>query len=190
MARRGYDGASVSEIAKAAQLTPGLIHYHFKNKQEILLAALDILVSRHEQRLDQYLSEAPQGPAAQVSAFIDVHLGLGATADPEGLACWILLSGEALRQARVQEQFASAVMRLCERLQGLIESGIRVGAFEETDSAEAASAIVASIQGFFVLAAVARDLLPRGSAARSALKMAEGLLGAELPNISDWDGPE
>lgn len=53
MAKRGYDGASVNEIAKAAELTPGLIHYHFKNKQEILLAALADLVARHEERLDE-----------------------------------------------------------------------------------------------------------------------------------------
>jgi len=46
MAKRGYDGASVADIARAARLTPGLVHYHFKNKQEILLAALRDLVAR------------------------------------------------------------------------------------------------------------------------------------------------
>ena len=37
MAERGYEKATVSAIAQAAGLTPGLVHYHFKNKQEMLL---------------------------------------------------------------------------------------------------------------------------------------------------------
>jgi TetR/AcrR family transcriptional repressor of bet genes len=41
---------------------------------------------------------------------------------------------------------------------------------------EAASALVALIQGYFVLAATARNTIPRGSAAASAKRMAEGLL--------------
>ena len=52
MAKRGYDGASVADIAKAARLTPGLVHYHFKSKQEILLAALRDLVARHDANLE------------------------------------------------------------------------------------------------------------------------------------------
>src|SRR6187549_3675127 len=78
MARRGYDGASIGDIAKAARLTPGLVHYHFKSKQEILLEALGGLVARHEANLDARLERAGGDPAAEVAAFIDLHLGLGA----------------------------------------------------------------------------------------------------------------
>lgn len=180
MAKRGYDGASVNEIAKAAELTPGLIHYHFKNKQEILLAALADLVSRHEERLDEHLAKSSQAAPQQVAAFIDVHLGLGASADPEGLACWILISGEALRQPAVQEDFTTAISGLVKRLETMISAGCDSGAFHHANPAEAAAAIVAAIQGYFVLAAVSRDLVPRGSALRSTLRMAEGLLGASL----------
>src|SRR3954469_22131911 len=89
MARRGYDGASIGDIAKAARLTPGLVHYHFKSKQEILLEALGGLGTRHLARLDDRLVAVGGDPAAEVEAFIDLHLGLGADADPEALACWV-----------------------------------------------------------------------------------------------------
>src|SRR5262249_30829735 len=77
MARRGYDGASIGDIAKAARLTPGLVHYHFKSKQEILLEALHLLVVRHEAKLDERLAAVAGDPGAEVAAFIDVHLGVG-----------------------------------------------------------------------------------------------------------------
>jgi len=178
MARRGYDGASIGDIAKAARLTPGLVHYHFKSKQEILLEALRHLAARHESLLDYRLAAIQDDPAAEVDAFIDLHLGLGADADPEALACWILLSGEALREPKVRAEYAGVLGRLSERLAEIIRRGIQRGAFRcplaQADAA--ASALVATIQGYFALAATARPLIPKGSAATSTKKMARGLL--------------
>jgi len=181
MARRGYDGASVADIARAARLTPGLVHYHFKNKQEILLAALRDLVARRDASLEARLGAAGGDPVAELTAFIDFHLGLGADADPEALACWILLSGEALREPRVRVPFEDALQVRMARLADVIRRGVgqRVFACDRPD--DAASALVALIQGYFVLAATARKTIPRGSAAASAKRMAEGLLRPSRP---------
>jgi len=181
MAKRGYDGASVADIAKAARLTPGLVHYHFKNKQEILLAALRGLVARHDSDLEARLGKAGGDPIAEVAAFIDFHLGLGADADAEALACWILLSGEALREPKVRIKFENALKATVERLVQVIRRGVEQRAFA-CDAVEAASsALVAAIQGYFVLAATARKIIPRGSAAASAKQMAAGLLRPARP---------
>src|SRR3954470_3511156 len=64
MAKRGYDGASVADIARAARLTPGLVHYHFKSKRDILLAVLRDLVARHDAGLDARLAGAGGDPVA------------------------------------------------------------------------------------------------------------------------------
>jgi TetR/AcrR family transcriptional repressor of bet genes len=176
MARHGYDGASVAGIAKAARLTPGLVHYHFGSKQEILLAALAELVARHDARLAARVEAAGDDPIAEVAAFIDVHLGLGADADPEALACWILLSGEALREPKVRAGFHQALAGMIVRLEAIIARGITERAFACSAAAPAATALLATIQGYFVLAATARPLIPRGSAAASTKAMAEGLL--------------
>jgi TetR/AcrR family transcriptional repressor of bet genes len=181
MARRGYDGASVADIARAARLTPGLVHYHFDNKREILLAALADLVTRHRVRLDARLAEAGDDPAAQAEAFIDFHLGLGADADPEALACWILLSGEALRDAKVRDAFAHALQGMVARIGAVIARGVELRAFACDAVDAAASALVAVIHGYFVLAATARDVIPKGTAASSAKRMAEGLLRPARP---------
>jgi TetR/AcrR family transcriptional repressor of bet genes len=176
MAKRGYDGASIADVAKAARLTPGLVHYHFKNKQEILLEALRRLVERHHAALEEHLGRAGGDPTREVAAFLDFHLGLGATADPEALACWILLSGEALRDTKVRVAFGSALEEIQQRLGKAIRRGVGSDDFECGSVDAAASALVALIQGYFVLAATSRELIPRGSAVGAALRMAEGLL--------------
>lgn len=184
MASRGYDGASINEIANAAGLTPGLVHYHFKNKQQILLAALSELVARHEVRLNEALATASQSPGAQVSSFIDVHLGLRASSAPDELACWVLISGEALRQPAVQSAFTEALAGLIGRLEFIVAAGCASGDFDHSEPGEAAAAVVSTIQGYYVIAAVSRSLIPSGSAYRSTIRMAEGLLGASLASDS------
>jgi TetR/AcrR family transcriptional regulator, transcriptional repressor of bet genes len=177
MAKRGYDGASVADIAKAARLTPGLVHYHFDTKQEILLLALGRLVARHVSGLEARLAQAEGDPAAELDAFIDFHLGLGADADPEALACWILLSGEALREPKVREDLERGLRLLTDRLSRLIGAGVNRGVFTCARVDAAASALLATIQGYFMLAGTARHLIPKGSAAVCTKQMAAGLLG-------------
>jgi TetR/AcrR family transcriptional repressor of bet genes len=187
MARRGYDGASIADVARAARLTPGLVHYHFANKQEILLAALDDLVARHQAGLDARLAEAGGNPAAEVGAFIDFHLRLGADADQEALACWVLLSGEALREPKVQAGMEKALAAISGRLVDIIRRGAERRVFSCEDPRAAAGALVATIQGYFVLAATARRLIPKGSAARATRQMADGLLRPR-PRLAGEEG--
>jgi TetR/AcrR family transcriptional repressor of bet genes len=177
MAKHGYAGASIADIAKSARLTPGLVHYHFESKHEILLAVLGELVSDREARLESRLSAARGDPIAEVAAFIDVHLELGGDADPEALACWILLSGEALRDRKVRSSFEGALSRMASRLAAAIARGRARGLFRCESDEAAASALLAAIQGYFVLSATARSIIPEGSAARAVKRMAEGLLG-------------
>lgn len=158
MAKRGYDGATIADVAAAARLTPGLVHYHFKDKREILLAALEQLVASHDERLN-----AVMGGTQSVNAFLDFHLGLGRDADPQAMACWILMTGEALRDAKVRALLGKALNRMAARL-------------EKEVGRDAAAALVALIHGYYMLSATARTLIPKGSAARTAKKMAAGLL--------------
>ena len=181
MAKHGYEGASIADIARAARLTAGLVHYHFESKQEILLAALRDLVAHHDAGLEARLGKGGGDPVAEVAAFIDFHLGLGADADPEALACWILLSGEALRQAKVRVEFERALEAMAARIEEVVRRGLEQRVFRCDSAAAVAGALVATIQGYFVLAATARGTIPPGSAARSAKQMAEGLLRPVRP---------
>jgi TetR/AcrR family transcriptional repressor of bet genes len=184
MARHGYDGATIADVAKAANLTPGLVHYHFKNKEEILLGLLTELVERHDERLEAKLTLAAADPTSEVVAFIDFHLGLGADADPDALACWVLICGEALRNNKVRARFEQALERMVARLERIIAGGVEQRAFTCPSTSAAASALFATIQGYFVLAATARRVIPRGSAAAATKQMAEGLLAPRRPLVT------
>lgn len=189
MSTRGYEGASIAQVAKAARLTPGLVHYHFKNKQEVLLCSLRELVARHHARLDERLTEAQGDPLAELAIFIDFHLAAGRDADPEALACWILVGGEALREAKIRAAYQSALESLVGRAAEILRRGVERRLFRCASIEAAASAIMAIIQGYFALAAGARDVIPRGSAATTARLMVEGLLQIERRSLPRKGAP-
>lgn len=178
MAKTGFDSASVAEVAKVAKIAPGLVHYHFKNKLEILLAALDQLTHDYDERLDRHLRAASGDPEKELRAFVDAHLHLGDEADPEALACWIDISGESLREPRVRKAFTRFMASVAARIVDILKRGTALELFSCEEPEVAAAAIVATIQGYFVLGATAREIIPRGSAARATMAMCEGLIGS------------
>ncbi len=176
MAKAGYERASVADVAKVAKIAPGLIHYHFENKLEILLVAIDELARDYDERLVRHLKGANREPKKELRAFVEAHLHVGREADPDALACWIDISGEALREPRVKRAFARVMNGAAERLRDILERGTAAHSFSCEEPDVAATAILAVIQGYFVLGATARQLVPRGSAARATMAMCEGLV--------------
>lgn len=175
LAQRGYDGAAMTAVAEAAGLTAGLIHYHFHDKEAVLVAAVEALGARHLARLDAAL-DAAGAPPARLAAFIDAHLGLGAHADPEALACWLAIGAEAARRPAVAAPYREVLSALQARLRTIIDAGVEAGAFTPDDPEAAATALLAVVQGYFTLAATAPGLIPRGTAAASSAAMARGVL--------------
>ncbi len=178
MAARGYDGASVVEIARAAGLAPGLIHYHFASKAEILLALVDYLRGVVRGRYDRRVSGKALGPRGRIEAYIEAHVGLGEDADPAAMACWVNIASEALRRPEVRAVFAEAVDEERALLQGLLRERLAQERRSGANVREIASAILASIQGAYQLGLAAPGAIPPGSAAPLIRRMAEGLLAA------------
>ena len=174
MADRGYEGASIHAIARAAGLTPGLVHYHFGSKQEILIGLVQLLAdhvrARYEVRSGQVTSARER-----VEAFIDSHVALDADADPNAVRCWVMVGAEALHQGEVHQVYQEAVRVELELFEKLIRDTL-VDSGKSTSHARAMSAAVFSaIQGAYQLS-VSTDLLPRGFASTSIKAMTRGLL--------------
>ncbi|NVJ18142.1 TetR/AcrR family transcriptional regulator [Myxococcus sp. AM010] len=172
MSERGYERASVGEIAKAAGLGPGLVHYHFSGKQEILLTLVEQLAARARQRVAARL-ERVKGPdaRARVEAFVEAFLATGDDAAPAAVASWVTISAEAIRQPEVQAVYEQVVRADLEHLTSLVAAVVG-----RRKAPALAAGLFAAVQGYFVLAASVPGLVPAGSAASTVKRMAAGLL--------------
>lgn len=179
MAERGYEGAATTAVARVAGLTPGLIHYHFQDKEAVLVAAVETLGAEHLARVDAALDHPD--PLVRLEAFVDVHLGLGAHADPTALASWVAMGAEAVRRPRVQAAYRAVLDGLLDRLIEVVGAGVAGARLSTAAPRAAAVAAFATIQGYFGLAASAPDRIPPGSAAPALYRMLEGLLRPDRP---------
>ncbi len=175
MAKTGYERATIAAIAREAGLSPGLVHYHFRAKQEILLALVARLAGEVEARAEAACGSTPR---ERLLAWLDAHVGLGPGADPDAVACWVEIGAEALHQPEVAEVWRQVVAaRLDDLTSRVREVRVAEGGCGPDDARDVAAALLAGIEGAWRLGSGAPDAMPRGFASRGLRAMLEGLLG-------------
>jgi TetR/AcrR family transcriptional repressor of bet genes len=182
MATSGYERATIAEIAQAASLTPGLVHYHFKNKQEILLALIQKLARIWRERAAAGM-ERGTTPRARLGLLLDAWLALDDRADADAVACWIALGAEAVRQPAVRELYVAAVREGAAALEHAVTEVLEDEQRASGESATIAAGLMAGIEGYLQLGVLAGGLVPRASAARTLWTMAQGALDAQPPAL-------
>ncbi len=70
LADKGQEQVSVKDIAAAAGLPQGVIHYYFKSKDEIISSLAEAMVERFSTMLDDRLEKA--GPREAITIIIDL----------------------------------------------------------------------------------------------------------------------
>jgi len=66
--KAGYDGATMMDVARAAGVSKGLLHYHFKSKEQLLIEAQRATFRRIAQRFESRASEEQTGLAMGLDA--------------------------------------------------------------------------------------------------------------------------
>lgn len=172
MARCGYAKATVQEIASEAGLTPGLIHYHFGSKQEILINLIQSLAQVVRTRLDSGASD----PSQRLDAAIEALVGTAAGVETEAVACWVVIGSEAVRQPEVRELYESLMREARAELEGIFRDAMHKEGRSDEQAPAAAVAVLAAIEGFFRLAAGAPSCVPPGTAADIVRAIAAGFI--------------
>jgi TetR/AcrR family transcriptional repressor of nem operon len=153
---RGYVGTSPKNIQQLADVGQGSMYHHFSGKVELARAAIDRTAAEMRAGVDAQLS-GPGTALERISAYLrrerDVLRGcpIGRlTQDPDVMAAPVL-------REPVEETFTW----LGTRLEGVVTEGIDAGELTPAiDPAATASAIVAALQGGYVLARAADSTKP------------------------------
>ena len=174
----GYDRATIQAIAAKAGLAPGLIHYHFRNKEEILLELVKSLAAVARRRYDELAASAAT-PDARLKACIDARLALGDGADPHAVAAWVVIGAEAVRQPQVRAVYQDAVAAELALLEGLVRDVLAAHGKPAASASRLAAALVTFMEGAFQLASAAGAVMPQGHAADMALQLVQRFIAAE-----------
>ena len=179
MGERGYAGTSINAIAKAAGLTPGLLHYHFGSKRDILTALVERLAAQLEARFQERLGRAGDDPWARLDAFVDAHVAKGAGADPRAVSSWVVIAVEASRQPEVRALYSASVSTRLDELAGLLRAALRAEGRKTRGAKRVAALVMSAIEGAFLLSASTENVLPDGYAAPTLQRLLRAHVQAE-----------
>lgn len=106
LAARGYSRATLTEVARTAGLSHGLVLFHFETKEKLLAETLNYLAEEYRQNWTDALEKVSDDPAEQLNALIeaDFHPSI---CTPSRLAAWCSFWGEAQSRPLYQEACAS-----------------------------------------------------------------------------------
>ncbi|HXF70598.1 MAG TPA: TetR/AcrR family transcriptional regulator [Thermoflexus sp.] len=106
--RKGFKGTSNREIARRAGISPGLIYWYFRNKEDLFRAVVEAksFVFPLQQMARTMEGAPPQQFLSQI-----VELGKALARDPTMVAAMRLLLPEAIRNERVRRVFVTRAIR-------------------------------------------------------------------------------
>jgi TetR/AcrR family transcriptional repressor of bet genes len=177
IARHGYEKATIQAIAAQAGLAPGLIHYHFKNKQEILVSLIGAMAQAAHDRFLAVLGDQV-APLPRLRAYLHARLGLGEDATPDIVAAWVMIGAEAVRQPEVRSVYRRMIADELALLTTLIGDCLRERGRDTRVATTLAAGLAAMIEGAYQLSSAAADVMPRGYAANAAASYAEQAIAA------------
>lgn len=106
MARKGYYGTTVAEIARAANVADGTLYLYFKNKDDLLVGIFDEIMDRFI-RDGLHMLEEVADPIERLKAIIRMHLHqLG---EDEDLAC--IFQIEFRHNVHIMRMFSQTKLR-------------------------------------------------------------------------------
>ncbi|MFF9689529.1 TetR/AcrR family transcriptional regulator [Streptomyces sp. NPDC014623] len=164
---RGYVGTSPKAIQERAGAGQGSMYHHFAGKPDLALAAV-LRTSAEMRETAGRLLDGPGSAYERISAYLlrerEVLRGCPVgrlTMDPD------VVASDALR-APVDE----TIGWLRERLTGILQEGLESGEFSPGIApAEVAAAVVATVQGGYVLARASGSAAAFDSAVRGVLSL-------------------
>ena len=106
LALRGYARTTLTEVARVAGLSHGLVNFHFDNKEKLLAETLAYLAEEYTQNWAIHLKAAGDDPVAQMDALIRADFA-PEVCTPSRLSVWCSFWGEAQFRPLYQEKCGS-----------------------------------------------------------------------------------
>ena len=154
-AARGFDGASIKDLAKAAKISPGLLYWYFKDKT-------DLLVSLMTERIEAALGALPESVSfdAPPDEFLRQFgsYDAGQFEQPLNSALFrVMISNTQVFPAAVRQVQSSVVSRVMGTVERYLQSQMALGRLRPCNTEIVTRTFMGSIVAFLLLRHVLQD---------------------------------
>jgi AcrR family transcriptional regulator len=148
LGRYGYAKLTLNHVASLAGLSPGIVNFHFRSKEQLLAATLEYLVEEYEAFWTQALAAAGDSAVAKLEAMIeaDFHLEVNSL---EKVTVWYAFWAEAQANPGYRERIARQEARYFEDIRALFQRLIEEGGYRAISADAVSYGITAMMDGFW-----------------------------------------
>jgi len=146
--RLGYANATVIHVAGEAGLSPGIVNFYFKSKEQLLIATLEQIAEEYAAFWRAAIDKGKVSPAAGLDAVIEADFH-PSVCNYEKISIWYAFWAEARSNAayqavvsRLEEDYTRQTEALCARI-------IAEGAYANIDARTVAIGLNAMIDGLW-----------------------------------------
>jgi AcrR family transcriptional regulator len=178
IAERGLASTRIADVAERVGASPPAVLYWFGSKDDLLAEALTVEEDGFNEAMTARLA-ALDHPRDRLRALID------ATAADSEWRLWIELWTRALRDRGALTARQQLDDRWREQIAEIVSAGQDAGEFGGGDAAETATILAALLDGLAVQVTMGDPTVTPVGMRDLALRVAEELLGCELPPLDD-----
>jgi TetR/AcrR family transcriptional repressor of bet genes len=145
--RYGYAKLTLNHVASLAGLSPGIVNFHFRSKEQLIAATLEYLTEEYEASWAQASASAGEAASAQIDAMIEFEF------DPrvssiEKVAVWYAFWAEAQVNPSHRDVVARQEARYFEVTRDLFQRLIEEGRYAGLSADAVAYGFNAMLDGF------------------------------------------
>ena len=146
--RVGYANATLSHVATEAGLSPGIVNFYFKSKEQLLIATLEQIAEEYSAFWQAAINKGKVAPAAGLEAMIEADFH-PTVCNVEKVSIWYAFWAEARSNAsyhdvvsRLEQDYLAQTETLCARI-------IQEGGYEGASAGDVATGLNAMIDGMW-----------------------------------------
>ena len=120
--RFGYASTTLTHVAGEAGLSPGIVNFYFKSKDQLLLATLEQIAEEYSAFWQAAMSKGKVAPAAGLEAMIEADFH-ASVCNPEKISIWYAFWAEAGNNPayqglvqRLETDYTVQTIALCDRI--------------------------------------------------------------------------
>src|SRR3990172_10772343 len=178
--RRGFAGTTLTHVAGEAGLSPGIVNFYFRSKEQLLIATLEQIAEEYEAFWKEAIAAAGESPAAQLDARIEADFH-PAIFTHEKVSVWFAFWAEAQSQPSYRRLISKLESRYFESARAMCQRLIDEGGYAGIDAGAVAGGINAMIDGFWLDFLIDPRDFDRDEAKRTCRLFLSGLFPNEFP---------
>ncbi len=145
IAKHGYHNFSMQDVARAAGVSKGIIHYYFLNKDELMMSVLDKVAGDIERVLLADM-ESIEDPKKKLEILINISFDVVRNTKEYyqvNMDFWTQIN----QKPDVRKVIARHYAKFRDTASRVIENGVKLGVFRQVDPDEYASFVLAVVDG-------------------------------------------